>query len=120
MIIPDKIYINKHRYYEDQLDIEWGEDRIHDDDIEYTRSDLIPTWKPISEAPRDWTKMLLLLKWDDIPIIGYWNVNNKRFEVYTEYIYVNGDASLETKLDEEEIKAFIELPIILKYRCINS
>lgn len=83
MKAPDKIYIYKHRYYENQFDIEWGEDRIHDDDIEYTRSDLIPTWQPIETAPKNGTLVLVFsvtatLIQDSISI-RYWNKDKEKW-----------------------------------------
>lgn len=83
MKAPDKIYIYKHRYYDDQFDIEWGEDRIHDDDIEYTRSDLIPQWQPIETAPKDGRLLLVFSECapfiQDFITIRYWNKERKAF-----------------------------------------
>jgi len=47
--MPETIYLQKHEGFEGEHT--WCWHQVHDDDVQYVRRDLVPQWRPISEAP---------------------------------------------------------------------
>jgi len=95
MDMPDKIYAWEYKdndYHNGTGFYDNGFHRSPDispDSVKYTRSDTISTWRPIKEAPKDGTEVLLywsyLYDGDTYPTTGYeiasyvdgeWNTNS--------------------------------------------
>ena len=71
MTATEKIYI-----FMSEMDRNDGysRSRLNDDQIEYTRSDLEPTWMPIETAPVN--HEFVLLFWNGEMVTGYFTLGN--------------------------------------------
>lgn len=58
---------------------EWDNSKPNDDDeVSYTRTDLIPQWQPIKTAPKDGKPFIM--GWPDyVPEMAMWDVGTKQF-----------------------------------------
>ena len=67
-------------------------------------------WRPIAEAPKDGSEILLFEKYGTAPFVGYWSPRIGRWEASTEHYSVNGDACIFTSCLQSDILHFIPLP----------
>ena len=90
--------------------VESAESRIAALENELAELRASTAWRPISQAPKDGSEILLFEKYGTAPFVGYWSPRIGRWEASTEHYSVNGDACIFTSCLQSDILHFMPLP----------
>lgn len=74
MKAPEKLFLPKDICaYDNAVECFVSRTQLHKSDVEYTRSDLCMVWRPIADAPRDGTKIMIYdASWYELPLVAFY------------------------------------------------